>query len=233
MECSLSERSAFLSATSACAALALLLTAAPLAQAQQKIICWKDKTGKVVGCGDRVPPEFQQNESKTLDNRGITRQTNVSAEEAARLKLEAEKKAALKVEDDRKIAEQRRQDSALVNTYTSDKEIDQRRDREVQVVDLQLVHLKSSLKNAAEAEAVLLKRNGDIAKSGKQLSPALADELARSTDERKRVEARVAEKEKDKAAIIARYAEQKARYLELRGGSTTTTQPAPAPAAKK
>ncbi len=232
MECNLSERSAFLSATTACAAVALLLTAAPLAQAQQKIICWKDKTGKVVGCGDRVPPEFQQNESKTLDNRGITRQTNVSAEEAARLKLEAEKKAALKVEDDRKIAEQRRQDSALVNTYTSDKEIDQRRDREVQVVDLQLVHLKSSLKNAAEAESVLLKRNGDIAKSGKQVSPAVADELARATDERKRVEARVAEKDKDKAAIIARYADQKARYLELRGGGTPPA-PAAAPAAKK
>ena len=229
----MSERSAFLSATSACAALALLLTAAPLAQAQQKIICWKDKTGKVVGCGDRVPPEFQQNESKTLDNRGITRQTNVSAEEAARLKLEAEKKAALKVEDDRKIAEQRRQDSALVNTYTSDKEIDQRRDREVQVVDLQLVHLKSSLKNAVEAEAVLLKRNSDIAKSGKPVSASVADELNRATDERKRVEARVAEKDKDKAAIITRYAEQKARYIELRGGSSTTTQPAPAPATKK
>ncbi len=233
MECSLSERSAFLSATSACAALALLLTAAPLAQAQQKIICWKDKAGKVVGCGDRVPPEFQQNESKTLSSRGITVETTASAQEAALLKEEAQKKATVKVEEDRRIAEQRRQDSALVNTYTSDKEIDQRRDREVQVVDLQLVHLKSSLKNAVEAEAVLLKRNGDIAKSSKQVLPAVADELARATDERKRVEARVAEKEKDKAAIIARYAEQKARYLELRGGSTTTIQPAPAPAAKK
>ena len=220
-------------ATSACAAVALLLTAAPLAQAQQKIICWKDKAGKIVGCGDRVPPEFQQNESKTLSSRGITVETTASAQEAALLKEEAQKKATVKVEEDRRIAEQRRQDSALVNTYTSDKEIDQRRDREVQVVDLQLVHLKSSLKNAVEAEAVLLKRNSDIAKSGKPVSASVADELNRATDERKRVEARVAEKDKDKAAIIARYAEQKARYIELRGGGTTTTQPAPAPAAKK
>ena len=142
----MSERSAFLSATSACAALALLLTAAPLTQAQQKIICWKDKAGKVVGCGDRVPPEFQQNESKTLSSRGITVETTASAQEAALLKEEAQKKATVKVEEDRRIAEQRRQDTALVNTYTSDKEIDQRRDREVQVVDLQLVHLKSKHK---------------------------------------------------------------------------------------
>lgn len=223
------ERSLFLSAAGICATLALLMAVVPTAQAQ-KIVCWKDKSGKVVGCGDRVPPEFQQNESKTLNQGGLTVETTVSAQEAARLKQEAQKKAALKVEEDRQIAEQRRQDSALVNTYTSDKEIDQRRDRELQVVDLQLTQLKTSLKNATEAEAVSQKRNADIAKSGKPVPPALVDELARAVDGRKRIEARVVEKENDKAAINKRYADQKARYIELRGGGAA---PAPAPAAKK
>lgn len=223
------ERSLFLSATGICATLALLMAVVPTAQAQ-KIVCWKDKSGKVVGCGDRVPPEFQQNESKTLNQGGLTVETTVSAQEAARLREEAQKKAALKVEEDRQIAEQRRQDSALVNTYTSDKEIDQRRDRELQVVDLQLTQLKTSLKNATEAEAVSQKRNADIAKSGKPVPPALVDELARAVDGRKRIEARVVEKENDKAAINKRYADQKARYIELRGGGAA---PAPAPAAKK
>ena len=228
------ERSTFLTLAGCCAA-AVLITAAPLAYAQ-KIVCWKDKSGKVVGCGDRVPPEFQQNESKTLDKGGITRQTNVSAEESARLKQEAEKKAALKAEEDRKIAEQRRQDSALINTYTSDKEIDQRRDRELQVVDLQLTQLKTSLKNATEAEAASQKKNADVSKSGKPVSPALTDELARATEERKRIEARIVEKESDKAGINKRYAEQKARYLELQGGGAKpapVAAPAPAPATKK
>lgn len=225
-------RSIFVTLAGACAATALIL-AAPLAQAQ-KIVCWKDKTGKVVGCGDRVPPEFQQNESKTLDNRGITRQTNVSAEEAARLKQEAEKKAALKTEEDRKIAEQRRQDSALINTYTSDKEIDQRRDRELQVVDLQLTQLRASLKSASEAEATSQKKNADITKSGKPVPPSVADELSRASEERKRIEARIAEKETDKAAINKRYAEQKARYLELQGGGAKPVPAAtPTPATKK
>lgn len=228
------ERATHFLATAVCLTLALpVVTGTAQAQTQgSKIVCWKDKSGKVVGCGDRVPPEFQQNESKTLDNRGITRQTNVSAEEAARLKQEAEKKAALKAEEDRRIAEQRRQDSALVNTYTSEKEIDQRRDRELQVVDLQLTQLKSSLKNATEAESASQKRNADIVKSGKTVSPSLADELTRATEERKRIEARVVEKENDKAAINKRYADQKARYLELRGGGTPPA-PAAAPSAKK
>jgi hypothetical protein len=227
------ERSTVLSANSVSLVMALLLSVAPMAQAQ-KIVCWKDKTGKVVGCGDRVPPEFQQNESKTLNERGITVQTTVSAQEAARLKEEAQKKAVLKAEEDRQIAEQRRQDSALVNTYTSDKEIDQRRDREVQVVDLQLVQLKASLKNAIEAEATSQKRNADIVKSGKAVSPPLVEELARAVDGRKRLEARIQEKENDKAAINKRYADQKARYIELRGGNTSPAPaPAPAPAAAK
>ncbi len=228
------ERSTCLTLISACAAVALMV-AAPLTHAQ-KIVCWKDKTGKVVGCGDRVPPEFQQNESKTLDKGGITRQTNVSAEEAARMKQDAEKKAALKTEEDRKVAEQRRQDSALVNTYTSDKEIDQRRDRELQVVDLQLTQLKTSLKNATEAEATSQKKHADVTKSGKPVPPSLTDEVTRATDERKRIEARIAEKETDKAAINKRYADQKARYRELRGGGSAAAPaqiPAPTPAAKK
>ena len=27
------------------------------AQSKGKIVCWKDKSGKVMGCGDTVPPE--------------------------------------------------------------------------------------------------------------------------------------------------------------------------------
>ena len=37
------------------------------ALAQKKIVCWKDKAGKVVGCGDTVPPEYQDNATKELD----------------------------------------------------------------------------------------------------------------------------------------------------------------------
>lgn len=209
----------------------LLLAAASAVQAQ-KIVCWKDKTGKVVGCGDRVPPEFQQNESKTLDNRGIVRGTTVSAEEAAKQKAKAQEQAALKAEEDRRIAEQRRQDSALVNTYTSEKEIDQRRDREVQVVELQITQLKAALQKATQGEAATQQRYDAVSKSGKPVPPTLSDELARATGERKRIETRIAEGEKDKAAITARYTEQKARYIELRGGSAAP-QTTPAPAAKK
>ncbi|MBX3664005.1 MAG: hypothetical protein KF804_16270 [Burkholderiales bacterium] len=218
----MSERLNILSLAAAAAALLLLALPAPA----QKIVCWKDKSGKVIGCGDRVPPEYQQNESKTLDSRGITRQTTVSAEEAARLKEEERKKAALKAEEDRRIAEQRRQDTALVNTYTSTKEIDDRRERELQQVDLQIQSLRTQLKSAADAHTAQKTRYASFEKRGK-VPDNVKEDLGNAAAEEERVKARIADREKDKEKIAANYAQQKARFIELKGG------PAAAPAATR
>lgn len=220
------------SLTLVAAALATALLAAT-AQAQ-KIVCWKDKTGKVVGCGDRVPPEFQQSETKRLDSQGITREQKVSAQEAARLKEEAAKKAALKAEEDRRIAEQRRQDTALVNTYTTTAEIDVRRDRELQVVDLQIQQLRASLKSAADAHTNQKSRYASFEKRGK-VPDNVRDDLANAAAEEDKVKARIAEREKDKERIAASYAQQKARFIELKGGPAPAAAPAETakPAPKK
>lgn len=214
------------------AALTIAMLAATPAALAQKIVCWKDKAGKVIGCGDRIPPEFQKNESKTLDNRGLTRETTVSAGEAARLKEENDKKAALKLEEDRRIAEQRRQDTALINTYTAAKEIDVRRDRELQVVDLQIQQLKSAVKGAVDAHTAQKTRYANFEKRGK-VPDNVKDDLKQAAEEEMRAKTRITEKEKDKEHIIASYARQKARYIELKGGAPAAPAvPAPAPAKK-
>ncbi len=225
----MSERLNTLSLAAVMAATVLLA----LPASAQKIVCWKDKSGKVIGCGDRVPPEYRQNESKTLDSRGITRETKVSAEEAARLREEEKKKAALKVEEDRRIAEQRRQDTALINTYTAAKEIDVRRDRELQVVDLQIQQLQAQLKNAADAHNSQKARYASFEKRGK-IPDNVRDDLRNAAAAEENVKARIADREKDKERIAASYAAQKARYIELKGGAAPGSVPAEAkPAPKK
>jgi len=191
----------------------------------QKIICWKDKAGKIIGCGDRVPQEFQNNESNRLDKRGITRETNASAAEAARLREEEKKNAAIKAEEDQRLAEQQRQDTALVNTYASTKEIDVRRDRELQVVDLQIQQLQASLKSSADAHANQIARHAAFEKRGK-VPDNVKDDLERAAEEKNRVTERIADREKDKERIRASYLKQKARYLELKG--LPAENPAPA-----
>jgi hypothetical protein len=223
----MSERLNTLSLIAVMAAAVLLA----LPASAQKIVCWKDKSGKVIGCGDRVPPEYRQNESKTLDSRGITRQTTVSAAEAARLKEEEKKKAALKAEEDRRIAEQRRQDTALINTYTAAKEIDVRRDRELQVLDLQIQQLRAQLKTATDAHTSQKARYATFEKRGK-VPNNVKDDLSNAAAAEESVKERIADREKDKERIAASYAEQKARFIELKGGAAPGSAPAgtkPAP----
>src|SRR5262245_51245179 len=77
-----------------------------------RIVCWKDKSGKVVGCGDKVPPEYQDSATREMDARGVTRATTESAEDAARRRAQEQEAARVKAEEARKLAERQRQDSA-------------------------------------------------------------------------------------------------------------------------
>src|SRR4051812_18612943 len=128
---------------------ALSLPAGPAA-AQGKIVCWKDKSGKVVGCGDKVPPEFQSSATKELDQRGITRKTTESVEEANQRRAREQEAARLKIEDERKALDQKRQDTALLETFANEKEIDLKRDRDLQNLELQTDQLNTALKGATQ-----------------------------------------------------------------------------------
>jgi len=176
-----------------------------------KIVCWKDKSGKVVGCGDRVPPEYQDAATKVLDRRGVTRKTTESAEERA--KAEAARQAREKetaqqqAEEKRRIEEQRRQDMALINTFSNEKEIDLKRDRDISVVDTQLTQLRIAHKNALAHQA-------EAKKAGQKEEMARADaNVAKSANA-------VAEKEKEREELRQRYTEMRKRYMELKGGGS-------------
>jgi chromosome segregation ATPase len=207
-------------------ALALLLAAfvAGDAAAQKKIVCWKDKAGKVVGCGDSVPPEYQDNATKELDRRGITRQTTETAEERARREAAEKQTAAEKAEEKKRLAEQRRQDQALLNTFTNEKEIDLKRDRDLQVVDGQLTQLRVSHKNAVARQAEVKGRIDAAAKTGKPMTANQKEDLERAQSDMDKAEQSIVIKEKEKEDIRKKYADMRARYTELRsGGSAPAT----------
>ena len=205
-------------------ALSALSTTAPAQEKKGRIVCWKDKSGKTVGCGDKVPMEFQDSATREMDRTGVTRGTTESAEEAARRRAQEQEAAKIKAEENKRLAEQKRQDSALLNTYTSEKEIDQKRDRDLQQADIQLTQIKTSLKSATDRYNEVKTRNDTAAKDKKGASDALKEELSKATNDRQRFEQMVASKEKEKEEISRRYGEQKKRYLELRGDPAPTTQ---------
>lgn len=220
-------------ALAASLALAAIPAAAQQSKGGGKIVCWKDKSGKVIGCGDSVPPEYQQNASKELDRRGLTRGTTVSAAEEAKRREQEQEQARKKTEEDRRLAEQKRQDSALINTYSNEKEIDQRRNRDLQQVDLQIGELQTSLKNATARHDDIRNRHDAATKSGKPTSDALNNELSRAATDKQKIEESISGREKEKALLSERYAEQKKRFIELRGGPSAAAPTASSAAAKK
>src|SRR5215208_3759293 len=94
---------------------ALVLPGAAEAQSG-KIVCWKDKSGKVIGCGDKVPPEFQSSATKELDSRGVTRKQTESVEEASQRRAREQEAARIRAEEEKRSLGQKRQDTALMET---------------------------------------------------------------------------------------------------------------------
>jgi len=213
-------------------ALAVFFAGTVLAQPKGsgKIICWKDKSGKVVGCGDKVPPEYEDSATKELDRRGVTRKTTDTAEEQAKRAAHDQAMAKQKAEERKRLAEQRRLDSALLNTYANEKEIDQRRDREVQQVDRLLTQFQGLQKAAATRRTDALGRLASAEKARKP-SDALKEEVARAEADMAKLEESIAGKNKEKEEIRARYAQTKQRYMDLRSGSAQAAASA-APAKK-
>jgi chromosome segregation ATPase len=211
-------------------ALAAFMAGTVLAQSKGKIICWKDKSGKVVGCGDKVPPEYEDSATKELDRLGVTRKTTDTAEEQAKRTAQDEALAKQNAEEKKQLDEQRRRDSALLNTYANEKEIDQRRDREVQVVEAQITQLRVLHTNAGIRHKEAKSRIEAVEKAKKKPpSDFLKDEVARAEADIAKLEENIAGKNKEIENIRARYAQTKQRYIDLRGGSA---QSAAAPAKK-
>jgi hypothetical protein len=215
-----------------CAAFGLIgaLAFAGTASAQGKIVCWKDKAGKTIGCGDKVPPEFQSSATKELDSHGVTRKTQESVEDANQRRQREQDAARVKADDDKRILDAKRQDTALLETYSNEKEIDLKRDRDLGVLDLQIEQLTTALKSAtqryneAKVRSEQADKNPAVDKSKKGPATTAKDDFARATADKERLEKSIESKQKEKEETRKRYADYKKRYAELRGSPQTSAK---------
>jgi hypothetical protein len=213
--------------------LVLFALGAPVVHAQGKIICWKDATGKVVGCGDKVPAEYAGSGTKELDKQGNVRKTGESTEESVKRQAREKELAQTNAEEKKRLVEQRRQDDALLNTFSNEKEIDLKRDRELQALNNFITQQSAALKNANERLADARKRAESFEKDKKPLPPGAKEDVARAEREKTRVESEIAANEKAKADTTSKYAEYRKRYMELKGTAPAPATTATAAPAKK
>jgi hypothetical protein len=174
---------------------------------------WVDEKG-IVHYTDKMPPEAVDKASTELSKQGVTinkTEKALTPEQRRAKEQEAEKaKESAKTRED--IA---RRDRALVASYTSEAEIDLARNRSLQTINNVI------LSSRAFSEQ-LNKRKTDVEakrveSQGKAVAAALDRELESIDDELARQTELVAQKNKEAAAITAKYDADKQRWRELSG----------------
>ena len=190
-----------------CASLAAALqsshAAEPPAKSLGSSVVVMDKQGRVI---------------KTLD-------PEPSREAQAAKAAEAERAgAAVKADED-----QRRKDRVLLDSYTTEAEIDLARNRATSVLDAQVDVGKAYIAMLAKRRAELVKRKSE---PGNKPLASDEQEIARLDSEIERQNATLVQKRQDLERVVARYTADKRRWQEL-GAKQTGALPLTASPATK
>lgn len=206
----------------------LLLLAAPAALCQPaggapnaKLYCWKNKAGKTE-CGDKVPYEYQDAGIKEMNKQGVvTRRTESMTPEERKAHDEAQGR---KQAEDQRRDEMRRKDKALLDTFTTEKEIDLKRVRDVQLIESTIETMQINLKNLNERRADTQLRIDRFAKDKRPVPQSFQEDLVHADSEKVQYEKLIAQKRNEISVLNQKYDEFKRRFSELTGGTTGNTQ---------
>jgi hypothetical protein len=178
-----------------------------------KIYKWTDEKG-VTHYGESIPPEYKDHAAAEMNTQGVTVRRWDSAAKPEQPKT-TEENAAHQREEKQRAFEQRRRDMALVNTYTSPKEIDDARDRTLQL-PIQAIHtLDPRLKKAQDKLSALQQQAAALTKAGKPVPDGLGQDVAEQKAEVDSIKAEADRYQAQIQAVKTKYEEDKKRYLEL------------------
>ena len=201
------------------AACVIALAAIP-APAQQKaggtLVCWKDKTGKTIGCGDKIPPEYQENASSTLNTRGVTinqSEAPPTAEQKQAQKNEAERKQL----EDQKREEEKRRDRALLDSFTNEKEIDLKRARDIQQIEVNISTYQANLKSSNDRQTVVSASIERLKKENKPVPAAMQQEYEKLTADMAKAQDQIKQKRREITDKNLEFDAMKKRFMELKG----------------
>ena len=111
----------------------------------QEIYCWDDESG-FRHCGDSVPPDEARHDREVLNEQGIrirSEEGEITPEEQAEIdRLNREEEARL-----REREESRRYDRMLIDTYLRVEDIENLRDRRLELIDSQIRVTEIYLRN--------------------------------------------------------------------------------------
>ncbi|OHC83810.1 MAG: hypothetical protein A3J87_02590 [Sideroxydans sp. RIFOXYB12_FULL_59_6] len=184
---------------------AAALLAAVSLNAEAKLYKWVDENG-TTHYGETIPPRYANREAQTLDK------GRLQERESSRNKPGQSNK--VKTEEEVKAE---RHDNALINTYSSEEEIDLARDRNLQQVEARISSYSTLLKSANENLASLQQEHERILSQKRKIPKSLEEDLVEAQQRIDKFQADLNTSNEELEAVKTRYAADKARYRELKG----------------
>lgn len=208
------------------AAAALLLSLA-LASSHAAMYKWVDENGRVQ-YSDK-PPADQGKGAVKMTNRGIVIEKiepGITPEE----KKAREEELARRKEEELKAAEQRKQDKALLQSFTSVEEIDMKSDREVQAIEAMIANLRGQERSAAERLADDRRRLDGYVRRKKPPPESMHEDIRQSEAQVQLIRDELERRQQEIAATRTKYQALRKRYQQLREEERARAAAAPSTA---
>lgn len=198
----------------------ILITSAVLLYAQSGVAaikCWTNNEG-YRECGNIVPPEYAQKETRTLNKRGLTtevKQRAKSREEVLQERQERSEREKAETEAKQKREVQAASDRVLLSTFLTPEDIIAARDRKIAVFDGYLELSQITMKNLREKLEYEQSKVADSERLGKKISKAAIAEIKSLRKQIAAKEAFISQKELEKAQLTEKYDADHKRFTEL------------------
>jgi len=189
-----------------------MLAAAP-ANAQQTLYKCKDSKGKTYYT-QTPPAECLGKEMDELSRQGRVvnkREAAMTPEQLAAREAEEKRKR----EEEDRAKEEKRKNQALLNTYASEKDIEDGRQRALKQAEAATKEIEKRIEDAQKRADKLAAEKEFYAK--KPMPKKLQDDIRNNEIDLKGQQDALAAKKKELGEINAKYDEDKRRYLELTG----------------
>jgi hypothetical protein len=191
------------------------------ANAQTKLYKWTDSNGKV-HYTDKLPTESAGRASEELNKHGTVMRKN-AAPMTAEERAEVEQERKRRLEEAAAAKEQRRKDLALLNTYSTERDIEEARARALKANE---DAIKDAERKLAEARKRGDKLRGEAEFYAKKPMPKQLQQDISVNELEIKAQTEVAEaKRRDVASINAKYDDDKRRFEDLNRVSKTASAP--------
>ena len=176
---------------------------------------WVDEKG-VTHYGDRIPPEYVNRGNTQLDKSGV--EVNKIAPTLTPEQIKArEDELAKKREVAKQEAEQARKDKLLLDAYSSEREIEQVKNRNISVIDNVIKGTQRRVDELRSRRQLLDKEKAALDAQQKPMSAIQQREQKAIDSELPALEKQLEQKNREVETLRAKYDADAKRYREMKG----------------